>query len=261
MRSPTRPMCGIALCASTRTWPSPSSPATPVAPPASPPGTSRSPRTCCPNCTPESGFDLEGNLMPVARVNDIELNYKLEGDGDETIVLINGLADDLETWAGQMDDLLAAGYRVLRFDNRGIGASSKPAGPYSSRMLADDAKALADSLGITGFHLMGVSMGGMIAQEYALAYPVTCSRSPSPAPTRPPGPSAPGCSPCGPTWRPCWASPSSCGTSPCGRSRCRSSRPGRPSSRSSSPRFATWTSRSTPTSPAPSAPRSPSPSA
>ena len=108
--------------------------------------------------------------MPVARINDIEVNYKLEGDGAETIVLINGLADDLETWVFQVEDLLAAGYRVLRFDNRGIGASSKPAGPYSSRMLADDAKALVDSLGITDFHLMGVSMGGMIAQEYALAY-------------------------------------------------------------------------------------------
>jgi pimeloyl-ACP methyl ester carboxylesterase len=109
--------------------------------------------------------------MPVARVNDIELNYKLEGDGEDTIVLINGLADDLETWVLQVDEFLAAGYRVLRFDNRGIGSSSSPAGLYSSRMLADDAKALADSLGITGFHLMGVSMGGMIAQEYALAYP------------------------------------------------------------------------------------------
>jgi pimeloyl-ACP methyl ester carboxylesterase len=109
--------------------------------------------------------------MPVAAVNDIELNYKLEGDGEETIVLINGLADDLETWVLQMDDFLAAGYRILRFDNRGIGASSKPAGSYTSRMLADDAKALVDLLGITGFHLVGVSMGGMIAQEYALAYP------------------------------------------------------------------------------------------
>jgi 3-oxoadipate enol-lactonase len=107
----------------------------------------------------------------MTRVNDIDVNYKLEGDGPETIVLINGLADDLESWAFQMDDLLGAGYRVLRFDNRGIGASAKPAGPYSSRMLADDAKALVDSLGITDFHLMGVSMGGMIAQEYALAYP------------------------------------------------------------------------------------------
>jgi amino acid transporter len=57
------------------------------------------------------------------------------------------------------------------FDNRGIGRTSKPAGPYSSRLLADDAKALVDHLGITGFHLLGVSMGGMIVQEYALAYP------------------------------------------------------------------------------------------
>src|SRR6476620_10274294 len=109
--------------------------------------------------------------MPTASVNGVDINYKLEGDGDRTAVFVNGLADDLETWVVQVEDLLAAGYRVLRFDNRGIGASSKPAGPYTSRMLADDAKALADSLGITAFHLMGISMGGMIAQEYALAYP------------------------------------------------------------------------------------------
>jgi 3-oxoadipate enol-lactonase len=109
--------------------------------------------------------------MPMATVNDIELHYALDGEGDDTIVLINGLADDIETWFAQMDDFLGAGYRVLRIDNRGIGASAKPAGPYTSRMLADDAKALVDSLGISGFHMMGVSMGGMIAQEYALAYP------------------------------------------------------------------------------------------
>jgi 3-oxoadipate enol-lactonase len=109
--------------------------------------------------------------MALASVNGVDLNYKLEGDGAETIVLINGLADDLETWAFQVEEFVAAGYRVLRFDNRGIGASSKPAGPYSSQMLADDAKGLVDSLGLTGFHLMGVSMGGMIAQEYALSYP------------------------------------------------------------------------------------------
>ena len=109
--------------------------------------------------------------MPFAKVNDVDLHYKLDGDGDEVIVLINGLADDVETWFAQIDDFVSAGYRVLRIDNRGIGASSKPAGPYSSRMLADDAKALVDLLGLTDFHLMGVSMGGMIAQEYAVAYP------------------------------------------------------------------------------------------
>lgn len=109
--------------------------------------------------------------MPTATVNGVTLNYLLEGPDDaETIVLINGLADDLESWGYQTPDFLEAGYRVLRFDNRGIGASEKPAGPYTSRMLADDAKALVDSLGITDFHLMGVSMGGMISQEYAINY-------------------------------------------------------------------------------------------
>jgi 3-oxoadipate enol-lactonase len=108
--------------------------------------------------------------MPVVHVNDIDINYKLDGDGPETIVLINGLADDLETWVLQIDDFVNAGYRVLRFDNRGVGHTTAPEGPYTSRMLADDTKALVDTLGITGFHLMGVSMGGMISQEYAINY-------------------------------------------------------------------------------------------
>ena len=108
--------------------------------------------------------------MPTAQLNGITMNYELEGDGPETLVLVNGLADDLESWGFQVPDLLAAGLRVLRFDNRGIGKTDAPAGPYTSRQLADDTKALVDHLGITDFHLMGVSMGGMIVQEYALAY-------------------------------------------------------------------------------------------
>jgi 3-oxoadipate enol-lactonase len=108
--------------------------------------------------------------MPFASVNDIDIHYRLAGEGGQTIVCVNGLADDLETWAFQEEELTRAGYRLLLFDNRGVGRSSKPAGPYSSRMMAGDTKALVDHLGISGFHLLGVSMGGMIAQEYALAY-------------------------------------------------------------------------------------------
>jgi 3-oxoadipate enol-lactonase len=108
--------------------------------------------------------------MPVAQVNGIDINYRVEGDGEETVVLVNGLADDLETWMFQVDDLLAAGYRVLRFDNRGVGSSSMPPGPYTTRLFAEDTKALVDHLGLRSFHLLGVSMGGMIAQEYALAH-------------------------------------------------------------------------------------------
>jgi 3-oxoadipate enol-lactonase len=109
--------------------------------------------------------------MPIANVNGVDINYALEGDGPETIVLVNGLGDELGTWVLQMDDLLAAGHRVLRFDNRGIGESATPDGPYTTAQMAADAKGLVDELGISGFHLVGVSMGGMIAQEYALAHP------------------------------------------------------------------------------------------
>src|SRR5437870_12941595 len=99
--------------------------------------------------------------MPIADVNGISLNYRLEGDGDETIVLVNGLADDLETWVFQVDALLAAGYRLLRFDNRGVGGSLMPPGPYTTELFAEDTKALVDELALRDFHLVGVSMGGM----------------------------------------------------------------------------------------------------
>ncbi|EYD76211.1 hypothetical protein Rumeso_02218 [Rubellimicrobium mesophilum DSM 19309] len=111
--------------------------------------------------------------MPTAHINGVTLNYTIDNEesGGETVVLVNGLADDLESWGFQIPALVEAGFRVLRFDNRGIGKSERPAGPYTSRMMADDAKALVDHLGFEDFHLMGVSMGGMISQEYALAYP------------------------------------------------------------------------------------------
>jgi pimeloyl-ACP methyl ester carboxylesterase len=69
-----------------------------------------------------------------------------------------------------MPDFLSAGYWVLRFDNRGIGKSARPRGPYTTALMASDAKALVDRLGVKNFHLVGVSIGGMISQEYALAY-------------------------------------------------------------------------------------------
>lgn len=109
--------------------------------------------------------------MPKAKINGIEINYELEGDGPETIVLVNGLADDIATWFGQRPAFLEKGYRVLCFDNRGIGKSERPPGPYTTTLMATDAKGIVDHLGITGFHLVGVSMGGMISQEYALAHP------------------------------------------------------------------------------------------
>jgi len=109
--------------------------------------------------------------MPVIQANGLDLHYRIDGDGPETLLLINGVGDDLEGWAFQRDDLAAAGLRVVTFDNRGCGQSSQPPGPYTSVEMARDTKGLADALGLTSFHLAGVSMGGVIAQEYAAAYP------------------------------------------------------------------------------------------
>jgi len=112
-------------------------------------------------------------IVPTAHLNGIDLNYEFDGEGSDepVVVLINGLADDLDSWDFQVPALRAAGLRVLRFDNRGIGKTDAPTEPYTSRQLAADAKALVDHLGLSDIHLLGVSMGGMIAQEYALAYP------------------------------------------------------------------------------------------
>jgi 3-oxoadipate enol-lactonase len=109
--------------------------------------------------------------MTTVHLRDIDVNYEVQGEGETTLVLVSGLADDLHLWDLQMETLLAAGLRVVRYDNRGIGATSMPAGPYTTAQFADDLKALVDHLGLTRFHLAGISMGGMIAQEYALAYP------------------------------------------------------------------------------------------
>lgn len=108
--------------------------------------------------------------MPTISANGLEMGYWLDGNGAETIVLINGLADEKESWAAQAEAFTGAGYRVLTQDNRGIGETEKTPGPYTIRQMADDTKGLVDALGITDFHLLGFSMGGMIAQEYALAY-------------------------------------------------------------------------------------------
>ena len=105
----------------------------------------------------------------LARAAEADLYYQVDGDGPQTLVLVNGVGDPLEGWANQLDDFLAAGLRVVSFDNRGVGRSSQPPGPYTSAQLAADLDAVVSAIGLDDFHLAGVSMGGVIAQEYALA--------------------------------------------------------------------------------------------
>ncbi|WP_428268640.1 alpha/beta fold hydrolase [Haliangium sp.] len=107
--------------------------------------------------------------MSKTTVNGIEIAYQFDGDGAETLVLVNGLADAKESWEAQLPAFTQR-YRVLSYDNRGVGASATPPGPYTTVQMADDLAELVDQLGLEKFHLLGVSMGGMIAQEYAIAH-------------------------------------------------------------------------------------------
>lgn len=107
--------------------------------------------------------------MPTVRVGDIQIFYQDVGEGDP-LLLIMGFGGDHTAWALQMADF-AARYRVIAFDNRGVGQTDSPDHPYTTRMMAGDALGLMDALDIDRAHVLGVSMGGMIAQELVLARP------------------------------------------------------------------------------------------
>jgi pimeloyl-ACP methyl ester carboxylesterase len=107
--------------------------------------------------------------MPKVRVGGIELYYEVAGQG-EPVVLIMGFGGDHQAWGFQYREL-AGRYRVVAFDNRGAGQSDAPDLPYTTRMMAEDTIGLMDALGIDRAHVVGASMGGMIAQELALAHP------------------------------------------------------------------------------------------
>jgi len=92
-----------------------------------------------------------------------------QGQG-EPILLIMGLAYPSQMWY-RTRPLLASKYRTVALDNRGIGQSDVPQGPYPIALMASDAAAVLDAAGIESAHVFGVSMGGMIAQEFALQYP------------------------------------------------------------------------------------------
>ncbi|MGR4863672.1 alpha/beta fold hydrolase [Caulobacter sp. LARHSG274] len=132
--------------------------------------------------------------MPTAAANGIEIAYETSGpETGEVVLLIMGLAQQLTRWPPSLiDRLVEEGFRVVRFDNRDIGLSTRfdaagtpdlpavfgalargdePDLPYRLDDMADDAVGLLDALGIARAHLVGVSMGGMIAQTVAVRHP------------------------------------------------------------------------------------------
>ena len=107
--------------------------------------------------------------MPRQRVGDIEIYYEIHGQGPQTLVLIRGLGSNLTAWYEQVPEF-AKHFRVVVFDNRGAGRTDKPDAPYTIAQMAQDTAGLLDALKIDRIALLGISMGGMIAQEFALAH-------------------------------------------------------------------------------------------
>jgi 3-oxoadipate enol-lactonase len=101
--------------------------------------------------------------------DDVRLAYEELGDG-EPLLFCQGLGYDRRGF-GPLPRLLAEDFRVILFDNRGVGDSDVPVGPYSVPQLAADAVAVLDAAGVDSAHVFGVSLGGFIAQELALSYP------------------------------------------------------------------------------------------
>jgi 3-oxoadipate enol-lactonase len=104
-----------------------------------------------------------------ARNGPVALAYDVRGRGSP-LVLIQGVGVGRWGWE-PVADRLARRFQVITIDNRGIGASDTPPGHYSTRMMADDVLAVLDHAGIRQASLVGTSLGGMIAQELALAHP------------------------------------------------------------------------------------------
>ena len=105
------------------------------------------------------------------KANGIRIHCKLEGPASAPVVtLSHSLAADLSMWDPQME-VLTQKYRVLRYDMRGHGGTDVPEGPYSLELLTADLHALLVALGIGQTHLVGLSIGGMIAQFFAIQHP------------------------------------------------------------------------------------------
>lgn len=108
---------------------------------------------------------------------NVALNHDLTGPATgEVVVLANSLGTNLRMWDEQVNPLAAAGFRVLRYDHRGNGASPAPAGPYSLADLAGDLLGLLDSLAITRVSFVGLSLGGMVGMWLAEHAPERLNR-------------------------------------------------------------------------------------
>jgi 3-oxoadipate enol-lactonase len=108
--------------------------------------------------------------MPTAAVNGTEIHYERAGSG-EPLLLIQGMSGTHVAWGEPFKRTLEESFDVVAFDNRGIGLSARTTEPFTIAELAEDTAALLDELDWESAHVLGISMGGMIAQELALSHP------------------------------------------------------------------------------------------
>ncbi|HIJ58314.1 MAG TPA: alpha/beta fold hydrolase [Deltaproteobacteria bacterium] len=107
--------------------------------------------------------------MPKANIRDMEIYYEEHGQGTP-LVMILGLGQDTATWSFQIPEL-SNRLRLIVFDNRDCGKSSRCFDDYTTRTMAQDTIGLMDHLEIDQAHICGTSMGGMIAQQVVLMAP------------------------------------------------------------------------------------------
>ena len=109
--------------------------------------------------------------MPTILANHINLYYEEHGSG-QPLIFIHGLGSSTLDWEFQVPEF-SKSYRVITFDLRGHGQSDKPTGPYHISMLAVDLAGLFQALNIPSAHLVGISLGGAVAFQFALDYPAS----------------------------------------------------------------------------------------
>lgn len=108
--------------------------------------------------------------MPKASLNGIDVYYELGGSGPK-LLFISGSGSDLRNRPNQFDSPLAANFELICYDQRGLGQTTNPDGPFTMAEYADDAAALLDHLNIDQIPVVGVSFGGMVGQEFAIRHP------------------------------------------------------------------------------------------
>src|SRR5829696_6249823 len=108
--------------------------------------------------------------MPKITIGGNELHYERAGSG-KPLLLIQGMSGTHVSWGEPFRGALEESFEVVAFDNRGIGLSGPVDGPFTIAEMAEDTAGLLEELEIESAHVVGISMGGMIAQELALAHP------------------------------------------------------------------------------------------